>query len=236
MGQMTLITGAERRRRWSSEERAQILAAIEAPGAVVAEVARRADVCTSLVYKWRREARSAASASGFARVIVEDTRPSPAREPELGAITVELSGARIRIGANAPAALISATLKALDLDSRSLRRSGSGSRPAPTDMRRGMKGLALQVQEALKRDPHGGDLYVFRGARGDLIKILWHDGLGLSLYAKRLDRGPLHLAVGGGRRRWRFRRRRWPTCSKASTGEIRSIPGVRRRRDEAATF
>lgn len=58
-----------------------------------------------------------------------------------------------------------------------------------TDMRRGMNGLALQVQEALRRDPHVGDLFVFRGRRGDLIKILWHDGLGLSLYAKRLERG-----------------------------------------------
>jgi transposase len=58
-----------------------------------------------------------------------------------------------------------------------------------TDMRRGMNGLALQVQEALRRDPHAGDLYVFRGARGDLIKIIWHDGLGMSLYAKRLEKG-----------------------------------------------
>lgn len=58
-----------------------------------------------------------------------------------------------------------------------------------TDMRRGMTSLALQVQEALKRDPHGGDLYVFRGKGGKLIKILWHDGLGISLYAKRLERG-----------------------------------------------
>jgi transposase len=58
-----------------------------------------------------------------------------------------------------------------------------------TDMRRGMHGLALQVQEGLGRDPHAGDLYVFRGKRGDLVKILWHDGVGLSLYAKRLDRG-----------------------------------------------
>jgi transposase len=58
-----------------------------------------------------------------------------------------------------------------------------------TDMRRGMNGLALQVQEALARDPHAGDLYVFRGRRGDLVKILWHDGLGMSLYAKRLERG-----------------------------------------------
>jgi transposase len=58
-----------------------------------------------------------------------------------------------------------------------------------TDMRRGMNGLALQVQEGLQRDPHAGDLFVFRGRRGDLIKILWHDGLGMSLYAKRLERG-----------------------------------------------
>jgi transposase len=52
-----------------------------------------------------------------------------------------------------------------------------------------MNSLALLVQEALKRDPHGGDLYVFRGKSGKLIKVLWHDGLGMSLYAKRLERG-----------------------------------------------
>jgi len=57
-----------------------------------------------------------------------------------------------------------------------------------TDMRRGMNSLALQVQEGLGRDPHAGDLFVFRGRRGDLVKILWHDGLGFSLYAKRLER------------------------------------------------
>jgi transposase len=57
-----------------------------------------------------------------------------------------------------------------------------------TDMRRGMNGLALQVQQAMGRDPHAGDLYVFRGARGDLIKVLWHDGVGMSLYAKRLEK------------------------------------------------
>ena len=58
-----------------------------------------------------------------------------------------------------------------------------------TDMRRGMNGLSLQVQETLGRDPFAGDLFVFRGARGDLITILWHVGLGLSLFAKRLERG-----------------------------------------------
>jgi transposase len=58
-----------------------------------------------------------------------------------------------------------------------------------TDMRRGMNSLALQVQQVLGRDPHGGDLYVCRGRRGDLLKVLWHDGLGMSLYARRLERG-----------------------------------------------
>ena len=58
-----------------------------------------------------------------------------------------------------------------------------------TDMRRGMPRLSLQLQEALGRDPHAADLYVFRGHRGDFLKVLWHDGLGLSLDAKRFERG-----------------------------------------------
>lgn len=58
-----------------------------------------------------------------------------------------------------------------------------------TDMRKGMPGLALLVQQGLKRNPHGGDLFVFRGRAGSLIKIIWHDGIGMSLYAKRLEKG-----------------------------------------------
>jgi transposase len=60
-----------------------------------------------------------------------------------------------------------------------------------TDTRRGMQGLAFRIQEQLKRNPHASDLYILRRRRGDLVKVLWHDGLGLSLYAKRLDRGKL---------------------------------------------
>ena len=58
-----------------------------------------------------------------------------------------------------------------------------------TDMRKGFDGLALTVQETLKRDPHSGHLFVFRGRRGDLIKCLWSDGQGLCLFSKRLERG-----------------------------------------------
>ena len=58
-----------------------------------------------------------------------------------------------------------------------------------TDMRKGFDGLAMLVQETLKHDPHGGQLFVFRGKRGDLIKLIWHDGQGMCLFAKRLERG-----------------------------------------------
>src|SRR3546814_16821395 len=65
-------------------------------------------------------------------------------------------------------------------------------------MRKGMQGLALLVQERLGRDPHGGDLYVFRGRAGGLVKVLWPDGIGMSLYAKRLERGRFIWPSGRG--------------------------------------
>ena len=58
-----------------------------------------------------------------------------------------------------------------------------------TDMRKGFNGLSALAEKVLKQNPYCGHLFVFRGRRGDLIKILWHDGVGLSLYAKRLERG-----------------------------------------------
>ena len=58
-----------------------------------------------------------------------------------------------------------------------------------TDMRKGFDGLAALVQTVLRQDPHAGSLFVFRGRRGDLIKLLWWDGQGLVLYAKRPERG-----------------------------------------------
>jgi transposase len=78
-----------------------------------------------------------------------------------------------------------------------------------------MQGLALLVQEGLGRDPLAGDVFVFRGRGGSLIKALWHDGIGLSLYAKRLDRGRFVLPVTMG----------------GVVGAIRSIRGGRRTPD-----
>jgi transposase len=58
-----------------------------------------------------------------------------------------------------------------------------------TDMRRGFDGLAALVERQLGKDPFSGQLFVFRGRRGHLLKILLWDGQGLVLYAKRLERG-----------------------------------------------
>ncbi len=58
-----------------------------------------------------------------------------------------------------------------------------------TDLRRGFTGLSAIVQLKLEQDPFGGHVFVFRGRRGDLIKVLWWDGDGLCLFAKRLERG-----------------------------------------------
>ncbi|MBV9183190.1 MAG: IS66 family insertion sequence element accessory protein TnpB [Acidobacteria bacterium] len=58
-----------------------------------------------------------------------------------------------------------------------------------TDLRRGFMGLSALVQTKLEQSPMSGQVFVFRGRRGDLIKLLWFDGNGLCLLAKRLDRG-----------------------------------------------
>ena len=58
-----------------------------------------------------------------------------------------------------------------------------------TDMRKGFDGLAALVQTTLQRNPFEGHIFVFRGRRGDIIKVLWFDGQGLMLLAKRLEQG-----------------------------------------------
>ena len=59
----------------------------------------------------------------------------------------------------------------------------------PTDMRKGFDGLSVLAQDTLKQDPFSGHLFVFRGKRGDLVKILYWDGQGFCLFAKRLEKG-----------------------------------------------
>ncbi len=60
---------------------------------------------------------------------------------------------------------------------------------APISMRKGFDGLAAEVANVIRMDPFCGHLFVFRGKRGDYVKVLYWDGSGLCLYAKRLEKG-----------------------------------------------
>jgi transposase len=117
MARFEVITGRERRRRWSEEEKQAIVAASLVPGAVVSEVARRADVVPGQIYRWRKELR--AVADGFAQVLIAppDARSSTASsgaECSEPVIELEFAGKiRARIPGSVPTALAAAVVKAL---------------------------------------------------------------------------------------------------------------------------
>jgi transposase len=107
MSQITVISGPERRRIWTDEQKRQLVAAIAAPGANVAEIARRADLRPNQIYRWRRQMGLAAQ--GFAEVKVQaDT------VPVIGsAIIVEFERAIVRIPTGASPGLVSAVLRSV---------------------------------------------------------------------------------------------------------------------------
>src|SRR5436305_10902527 len=97
MASIEVLAGAERRRRWSIEQKQAIVAAAFKPGAVVRDVARQADVTPSLIYRWRRDLR--AMANGFAQVLVAPAGDGVALPP-VPAIEIVLAGnTRVRIPA-----------------------------------------------------------------------------------------------------------------------------------------
>ena len=117
MARVEVLTGPERRRRWSEEQKGAIVAASLAPGAVISEVARRGDVGAGQIYRWRKEL--GAVANGFAQVLIAAPavptatakEPSSAVEP---AIEVDVAGkVRVRIPGSVSAALATAVIKAL---------------------------------------------------------------------------------------------------------------------------
>jgi transposase len=113
MARPELFSGPERRRRWSEEQKRAVVAAAFAPGAIVAEVARRADVRPGQIYRWRQEHTGRA---GFAAVVVTadaDCRPGVAsRSSE--AIEIQFDGvACLRIPTSTPAGLAAVVVQVL---------------------------------------------------------------------------------------------------------------------------
>ena len=110
MARVEVITGPQRRRRWSAEQKRTIVAESLAPGAVVTEIARRADIGPGQIYRWRRQL---GAGKRFAQVVIvavgDDAQCAAAP-----AIEIELAGkARMRIPASIPAGLAAAVVKAL---------------------------------------------------------------------------------------------------------------------------
>ena len=104
MSRIEVLSGPERRRRWSAEQKQTIVGEAFAPGASVCEVARRVDLVPSLIYRWRQELRSAAA--GFSEVVVAP-EPSERTVAAPAALEIELGrDIRVRIAATAPKELL----------------------------------------------------------------------------------------------------------------------------------
>ena len=116
MTQVTVLTGARRRRDWSDEDRLEILREAFSPGACVADVARRHDVSRGLIYLWRRTALRQVQ-EAFAPAVIEDEvgtfGGAPTAEPEAAMVLEFADGRRLRIFASASPALAVAALKAM---------------------------------------------------------------------------------------------------------------------------
>jgi transposase len=111
MAQVQLITGVERRRRWSEEQKRQIVEAAFASGSNVSEVARRADLHNSVIYKWRRELQPAVA--GFAKVAVIESGAGSVERCGAGIDIALGNGAHIRIPGSIPPDLAAAVIKTL---------------------------------------------------------------------------------------------------------------------------
>ena len=121
-----VLTGPGRRRRWSAEEKAQIVAEAMAPGAVVSEVARRWQLSSQQVFGWRREARAgllALPAGGtvaslpvpdFVPILSEPTVSAVVPEATcIPAIEVEIAGAVVRVPPGMDEAVLRSVLRAV---------------------------------------------------------------------------------------------------------------------------
>jgi transposase len=114
-GRVEVITSVERRRRWSSAEKQQLVAATLEPGASVSAIARDAGIHPSQLYGWRRQLR-AQPHIGFAPVEIASAA-APAGLAGVGAIEIEFAnGARMRMTGAADPATVSAIIKALAKD------------------------------------------------------------------------------------------------------------------------
>jgi transposase len=114
MTAVTVLSGPERRRRWSASEKARIVAASYAPGEVVTDVARRHDVHPNLLHHWRRQAKRAAEVGGGMKLLPVTVTAAVNPAAASGSIVIDLGGAvRVRVDAAVDEAALGRVLRAL---------------------------------------------------------------------------------------------------------------------------
>jgi transposase len=191
---LEIFTGAGRRRSWTSAQKAAIVAESFEDGALVGHVARRHGLTPQQLFNWRRQARREADEGTgvlpFAPVVVEtpstvsppaesvESKPADARSP---VIELDIAGSSVWIcdhrrveggeviGPSGAVRVLVAT--------------------HPVDFRKGTEGLAALVRDVMGADPFDGAVYVFRAKRADRVKLVYWDGTGVCLFAKRLEDG-----------------------------------------------
>lgn len=208
-----IVARVERRRQWTLEEKAGLMAEVEAAGGQVSVVARRHGISKSLLYNWRSAWRSAAGAAaarassavstGFIQLgVVTEPReqlPLPSACPRgAGLSLAERVGHRDRLARRgAPARRRSRQREGAAAGAGGDEGEMIGLAPGtkvflacqPIDLRAGFDGLSAKVQQIIGADPFSGHVFIFRSKRGHYLKGLYWDGSGLCLFAKRLERG-----------------------------------------------
>ena len=199
-----VFTGAGRRRTWPADEKAAIVAESYAPGRTVCGVARRHGLTPAQLFTWRRLARRSRVAQGAGPVCAGRGRSR----------TRSAAPSRVTAAARPPAWARHGDRGG---DGRHCGSDRIGREPAgdrggdpgaeggtvigptgavrvmmatqPVDFRKGADGLAALVRETMGADPFSGAVYVFRAKRADRVKLVFWDGTGVVLVAKRLEEG-----------------------------------------------
>jgi transposase len=158
------------------DDKARIVAETLEPNAIISEVARRYGFRPQQVFAWRREARKQAASvqqesPAFvpAVVMVPPPEPAPRRRRQDGYGGDPCAEGNVVIGPMGAVKVMVAT--------------------KPVNFRKGAEGLAALVRDTMGADPFSGAVYVFRAKRTDRIKLIFWDGTGVCLYAKRLEDG-----------------------------------------------
>jgi len=165
-----------KRRNWPEAFKRQVVDETLEPGSSVSIAARRHDLNTKELFKWRRE-------------MLPKVPPASPTDRTSGVyrhrVRLRCAGVHPRRGRAEDTAAGDRAVAMMGLPAGTRIWLAAGA----TDMRKGFDSLAVQAQTVLGKDPFSGHVFCFRGRRGDLIKLLWWDGDGLCLFAKRLERG-----------------------------------------------